>query len=114
MWGWGVFFYFSFHQILDMEQSNAGQTHNKTLSSSASFTSLKEKTKRCQKGKAFDVNTVSNSPNTEADTFSCSVFQDITARKHLKRHLKENFLIYIYKEFFQMTSKIGESRKMPV
>lgn len=97
-----------------MEQNNAEQTHNKSLSSSASLTSFKEKNKRCQKGKTFDVNTVSNSPNTEADTFSYSVFQDITASEYLKRHLKENFLTYIYKKFFQITSKIGESKKRPV
>lgn len=59
----------------------------------------------------LDVDTVSDSPNTEADTFSCNVFQDITASKHLKRRLKDNFLTYIYKEFFQMTSKRGERGK---
>lgn len=69
---------------------------------------LKKKTKRNQKDKTFDVSTVNHSPNTEAETFFYNVFQDTTAGKHLKMHLKENFLTYIYKEFIQMTSKIGE------
>lgn len=43
MWGWGVFFYFPFQQIPDLEQNNTGQTQNKSLSSSASFTNFKEK-----------------------------------------------------------------------